>query len=112
MIVLGSNHHPENVPIDLPADSTPTAHMQSIAGPCITSHVMSDDSLISLGNEIALVGYVVGPMPAEELLESLPPTSKSSSAEEKPFTNLADKETESQMYDPFVRIPFCLIYSY
>ena len=73
-------------------------------GPWTTGHVMRDDSLIALGNQI--VDCVVGLMPAEEFLELLPPTSKPLPVEEKPFTNLADKKAESHMYNPFVRIPF------
>ena len=96
-----------HAPIDLLTDSTSTVHKQFTARQWTTDHEYRDDSLIALGNEI--VGHVVGPMPAKEFLELLPPTSESLSAEEKQFT-LADKKSESQMYDPFVRIPFSLLY--
>ena len=61
-----------------------------------------------------MVGSVVGPMPAKEFLELLPPTSlsmPSESVEGEHFTNLAKFKTESkpQMYDPFVRILFILL---
>ena len=99
---------PENPPIDLPIDSTPTVHKQSSARPYSTGHVMRDESFIALGNEI--LGYIVGLMPAEEFLELLPPTSKPLPVETVPFTDLADKKVESQMYDPFVRIPFSFFF--
>ena len=91
--------------------STPTIFKQSTAMPWSTCHLARNDSYIAHGNEMA--GCVVGPMPAEEFLELLPPTSlelpKSSSAD-KLLMDLADMKTESQMYGTFVRISFSLLY--
>lgn len=98
---------PENAPIDLPTDSTPTVHKRSTAIPFTSGHVMRDETLITLGNEI--VGYVVGPMPAKEFLELLPRNTEklpSFNKKKKLFANLAEQTTELQMYNPFVRIPF------
>ena len=101
--------NPENDPVDLPTDSTPTIHKQSTAIPFTSGHVMRDETLIALGNQ--MVGYVVGPMPAKDFLELLPVNSlMSPSFNKKPFAKLADQSTEPKMYDPFVSIPFSFLY--
>ena len=97
-------------PDDLPTDTTPTNHKQSTTIPFTSGHVMRDETLIALGNE--MVGYVVGPMPAKEFLKFLPapPNSQNSPSfninSKKSFAILAEQSTEPKMYDPFVRIPF------
>ena len=98
-----------HAPIDLPTESTPRVHKRNTAKQWTTNHEVRDDSLIAIGNEI--VGHVVGPMPANEFLELLPYTIKPLPAETKVFTNLADKTAEGEMYDPFVCIPFSLLYA-
>ena len=96
---------PENATIDLPTDSTPTVHKRSTAIPYSSTHIHHDDTLKALGDET--VGYVVGPMPANEFLELLPcNTEKLPSFDKKKkllFAKLAEQTTEFQMYDPFVR---------
>ena len=99
---------PDNALVDLPSYLTPTVvtvHKQSTAMPFTSGHIMRDETLIALGNE--MIGYVVGPMPAKYFLELLPRNSrKSPTFRKKPFADLADQSTEPQMYDPFVHIPF------
>lgn len=102
---------PENAPVDLPLDSTPTVHKQSSAIPYTSGHVMRDETLIALGNE--MVGYVVGPMPAKDFIKLLPRNSqKPPSFDKKLFAKVAKQSTEPKMYDPFVRILFSLLYLY
>ena len=90
-------------------DPTPVIFKQSTARPWTTDDATRDESLIALGKE--MVGSIVGPMPAKEFLELLPPTSltmPSESAEGEP--NLTEVTKEAQMYRPFVRILFILLY--
>ena len=102
---------PDNAPVDLPSYLTPTVHKQSTAMPFTSGHIMRDETLIALGNE--MIGYVVGPMPAKDFLELLPRNSrKSPTFRKKPFADLADQSTELQMYDPFVCIIFSFFYPY
>lgn len=95
--------------IGLPTESTPTQYKQSTALPFTSGHVMRDETLVALGNE--MVGYAVGPMPAVEFLEFLPrSTEVMPSFDKKPLAILAEAKSESQMYNPFVRIPFSFLY--
>ena len=57
---------PETTPVVLPTHSTPTVYKQSSALPYTSGHVVRDETLIALGNE--MVGRVVGPMPFKEIL--------------------------------------------
>ena len=83
--------------------STPTVHKQATTVSYSTGHVIRDETLIALGNE--MVGYIVGPMPAREFLEFLPRNPrKAPSFRKKPFVNLASHKCEPAMYDPFVRM--------
>jgi len=86
----------ENAPVDIPVNSTPTVHKQSMAIPYTSGHVMRDENLITLGNE--MVGHVVGPMPVIDFLELLPRNSqKSPPFGKKPFVKLLDESTEPKI---------------
>jgi hypothetical protein len=96
---------PETACVDLPIHSTPTVQKRYTNIPFTSGHVMRDETLIALGNE--MVGYVVGPMPAQKFLDFLPksPNSRKKPVfDEDPFLDSAKHKLEPQIYKPFVRV--------
>ena len=112
-------------PVDLDiVNMTPTIHRRTTTlAPCTSNHLERDETLIALGQEI--VGYVVGPMPADKFLDLLPSTrlrlptvdtTPSSLKRKLPdkglLKDLAKSNNENNMYDLFVRIPFSFLFSW
>jgi hypothetical protein len=101
---------PEEGPSDLPIHSTPMAHKLSTAMAVTSGALFRDDTLTALGNE--MVGYVVGPMPADKFLKILPqPRKPAKKFNANPFAKLASQTKEAGVYEPFVRIPFSFLHS-
>lgn len=61
---------PKMVHIDLPLHPTFMIYNQFTNIPFISGHMIHNENLIAVGNE--MVGYVVGPMPAKISLDFLP----------------------------------------
>jgi hypothetical protein len=84
----------------------PATHFtkQSTALPYTSGHIIRDETLMALGDEMA--GYVVGPMPPKDFLKFLPPNSrKLPSFNKGSFAKIKAQPTEVKIYDSFVRIP-------
>ena len=94
---------PETAHVNLPIHSTPTVHKQSTYIPYTSGHVIRDETLIALGNE--MVGYVVGPMPFTKFLDFLPRNRGKPSFRKKSFAELGKQRKEATMYILFVWVP-------